>query len=82
MAAEETKKKKNKFGAVISRIGKFFREIKSEINKITWPTPRATFKNMGITLAVIVIVGVFVFALDFGLNRLLGLIMEVSPIGN
>ena len=78
--AEETKKKPNKFKAVFSRIGKFFREIKSEVQKITWPAVPTVFKNMGVTLVVIFVVGAFVFALDFGLNKLLGLVMEVSSI--
>ena len=78
--AEETKKKTNKFKAFFSRIGKFFREIKSEVKKITWPAVPTVFKNMGVTLVVIFVVGAFVFALDFGLNKLLGLVMEVSSI--
>ena len=78
--AEETKKKPNKFKAFFSRIGKFFREIKSEVKKITWPAVPTVFKNMGVTLVVIFVVGAFVFALDFGLNKLLGLVMEDSSI--
>lgn len=78
--AEETKKKPNKFKAFFSRIAKFFREIKSEIKKITWPAVPAVFKSMGVTLVVIIVIGAFVFALDFGLNKLLGLVMEVSSI--
>ncbi|MGI6260748.1 MAG: preprotein translocase subunit SecE [Acutalibacteraceae bacterium] len=78
--AEETKKKPNKFKAFFGRIGKFFREIRSEVKKITWPAVPTVFKNMGVTLVVILVVGAFVFALDFGLNKLLGLVMEVSSI--
>ena len=46
------------------RAGKFFRDCKSEIKKIVWPTPRSVFKNMGVVLAVIVIIGLFVFGLE------------------
>lgn len=80
MAAESEKKKTGKFTAIFARIGKFFREIKSEIKKITWPAPKVVTKNTIVVLVAIAIIGVFVFALDFGLNRLLSLIMEVSPI--
>ena len=66
--------------AACQRVGKFFREIKSEINKITWPAVPTVFRNTGIVLLVMLVVGVFVFALDFGLNQLLGLIMSVAPI--
>ena len=44
------------------------------------PTVPTVFRNMAVTLVVIAVIGVFVFALDFGLNKLLGLIMEVAPI--
>ena len=80
MAGEAPKKKKNKFAAFFSRIPKFFRDVKSEIKKITWPAVPVVFKNTGITLVFIIVIGLFVFALDFGFNKLLGLIMEVAPI--
>jgi preprotein translocase subunit SecE len=76
----DTAKKPNKFNAFFSRIGKFFREVKSEIKKITWPAVPTVFRNMGVTLIAILVIGVFVFLLDFGLNQLLGLIMEVAPL--
>ena len=59
-------------------IAKFFRDIKSEIKKIVWPTPKTTFKNMGIVLLAMLIVGVVVFGLDAGLGWLLGFVMHVS----
>ena len=80
MAATEGKKKQNKIASTFSRVGKFFHDVKAEIKKITWPAIPVVFKNMGITLVMIVVVGLFVFALDFGFNKLLGLIMEVAPI--
>lgn len=60
------------------RVGRFFRELRSEFKKIVWPTPRTVWKNMGITLLVIVVIGAFVALLDFGLTNLLGLVMEVG----
>lgn len=69
---------KAKKPGIFSRIVKYFRECKGEIKKITWPTPKTVFKNMGIVVAVIVIIGLFIFALDRGLFALLGLIMQVS----
>lgn len=78
--AKKTDKEKNPniFVRAGRRIKKFFRDTKSEIKKIAWPTPKATFKNMGIVLLAIVIIGAFIFALDSGLYALLGLVMHVS----
>lgn len=69
---------KTKKPNVFSRIFKYLRECKSEIKKITWPTPKTVFKNMGIVIAVIVIIGLLIFGLDRGLFALLGLIMETG----
>ncbi len=71
------KPKKNKEAAP-SKVGRFFRECKSEFKKIVWPTPKTVFKNMGITMAVIAVIGVFVVLLDWGLLQLLGLVMNVN----
>jgi|GEM_PF-589485 len=60
------------------KAGRFFREARSEFKKIVWPTPKTVWKNMGITLLVIAIIGAFVALLDFGLTNLLGLVMEVG----
>ena len=49
---------------------------KSEIKKITWPTAKQTTKNFGIVIAMVAIVGVFIFALDQGLYALVGLFYE------
>lgn len=61
-----------------SRTAKFFRECKGELKKITWPTPKATTKNFLVVLAVIAVMGVFIFALDQGLYALLNLVMETA----
>lgn len=60
-----------------SRIAKFFRDFKVELKKINWTKPGLTFKNMGIVLAVIIVIGGFVFGLDVGLSALFGLFMNV-----
>ena len=62
-AAKKTAKKPNVF---------------SEIKKITWPTAKQTTKNFGIVIAMVAIVGVFIFALDQGLYALVGLFMNTT----
>ena len=65
--AEETKAKKPGFCA---RIGKWFRELKSECRKIVWPTRQQSVKNTLVVIACAVIVGIFIWILDivFGLG--------------
>lgn len=67
--------KKPKF---FNAIGKFFKDCKSEIKKVVWPTKEAVTRNTLVVLAVIIIIGLFVFGLDTGLLNLLGLFMNVS----
>ena len=64
--------------SVFKRLWKYLVACKGELKKITWPTPRQTTKNFFIVLAVIVIMGLFIFALDRGLFALLGLVMGMS----
>ena len=70
--------KKSKKPNVFARIIKYLSACKGELKKITWPTVRQTTKNFGIVIAVIVVMGLFLFALDQGLYALLGLVMDTS----
>ena len=65
--AEETKAKKP---GLFARIGKWFRELKSECRKIVWPTRDVTINNTLVVLASVVIIGIFIWVLDivFGLG--------------
>lgn len=68
------KKKPNLF----QRIWKYLLACKGELKKITWPSVAQTTKNFGIVIAVIVVMGLFIFALDSGLYALLGLVMSTG----
>lgn len=43
---------------------RFFVETKAEFNKIVWPTPKTTFNQTVVVILAIVIIGVFIWALD------------------
>jgi len=74
---KKSDKNSEKKPSVFSKIAKYFRECKSEIKKIVWPTPQATFRNMGIVLVVLLVIGLFVYGLDTGLIALLKLVMDI-----
>lgn len=71
------KKAPEKKPSVFARIAKYFRECNSERKKIVWPTVKTTFKNMGIVLSVLIVLGLFVYGLDTGFIALLKLIMDI-----
>ncbi len=58
------------------RVVKFFKDYKGEIKKIVWPNLRTVVKNTIIVLVICAIVGVFIWAIDIGLNALLRLIYK------
>lgn len=75
MAKEKSPKKKP---SIFQRIGNYFRDIISEIKKIVWPAPKATFRNTGIVLVSMLIVGLVIFGLDSGLHWLFGMVMDLA----
>ena len=67
-----TTKVKNFFG----RITKYFRDTKSELKKVVWPSWQSVVKNTVIVLIMCLIVGVVIWVLDFGLSKLLDVLFK------
>ncbi|MBQ1437774.1 MAG: preprotein translocase subunit SecE [Ruminococcus sp.] len=76
-AADKKPVKKNKTSA-FQRLVKYLVACKGELKKITWPSVNQTTRNFGVVMAVIIVMGIFIFALDQGLYALLGLVMNTS----
>ena len=70
-------KKENWFKRAWGAVCRYFRELKSELKKVVWPTPKQVLKNALIVAACVLVIGVFIwvfnFAADFVINTLLGL---------
>ncbi len=58
------------------RFVSFIREYVSEIKKITWPSFKTVLKNTSIVLIVCVVVGAFIWLIDFGLGNLIELLFK------
>ena len=48
------------------RIGRWFKELKSELKKVVWPSAKTVFKNTAVVLVVIIVVGVIIVVLRVG----------------
>jgi preprotein translocase subunit SecE len=48
--------------------GKWFREMKSELKKIVWPTWAQVVKNTGVVIAMMLVIGIFIGIIDLGLT--------------
>ena len=58
-------KKQNIFKRFFGAIARYLRELRSELKKVVWPTPQQVIKNTGIVVICVLIVGVFVWLVDF-----------------
>ena len=58
-------KKENWFVRTWGRICKYFRELRSELKKVVWSTPKQVVKSTVIVLVCVLIVGVFIWVFDF-----------------
>ena len=58
-------KKENWFKRVFGGIARYFRELRSELKKVVWSTPKQVLKNTLIVAACVLVVGVFIWLFDF-----------------
>ena len=58
-------KKANWFVRTWGGICRYFRELRSELKKVVWPTPQQVLKNTLIVVACCIVVGVFIWLFDF-----------------
>ena len=74
-------KKKNWFARTFGAICRYFRELRSELKKVVWPTPKQVLKNTLIVLACVLVVGVFIWVFDYvssiGMTALINLIKGI-----
>ena len=61
-------KKANWFKRTLGSIGRYFRELKSELKKVVWSTPQQVLKNAAIVACCVLAVGVFIWLFDFVAN--------------
>ena len=71
---EKTSKKSNKnkenfFVRAGKTIKRFFKDLKGEVKKITWPNAKEVLKGTLVTIVCIAIIGVVVFLVDLGLTK-------------
>ena len=58
-------KKANWFKRFFGAIARYFRELRSELKKVVWPTPKQVLKSTLIVIACVLVVGVFIWMFDF-----------------
>jgi preprotein translocase subunit SecE len=58
-----------------NKIVRFFKELKSELKKVVWPSKSQVIKNTLIVIAAVIIIGIVIWVLDlafgFGISKLI-----------
>lgn len=68
--ADEKKEKKDR--------GRWFREMKSELKKVVWPTPQKTMKDTGTVLLFSLIVGACIWIFDYAAVSVVSLLIGLA----
>ena len=72
---KDKKSDKNAKPGFFARVGKWFRDMKSELKKVQWPTRKQTINNTLIVIACVIVVGIFIALFDFVAGELIGLLI-------
>ena len=56
-------------------VAKFFRDTRSELKKVVWPSQEDTKKNTIVVLVVVILAALILFILDAVFGGLLGLVI-------
>ena len=59
----------------MNRIFQFLREVRVELGKVVWPSRREAFKLTGIVIIFSLIVALFLGAVDFGLSKIIEILV-------
>ena len=71
-----SEKKSNIFVRAAKAVGTYFRELKSELKKVVWPSGKQVRNNTLVVIVVVILVGVLVALLDLGFSALFNLFLK------
>jgi preprotein translocase subunit SecE len=54
----------------------FFREVRVELKKVTWPTRKETIASTSVVLVTVFLVAFYLGVVDLGLSRLIKIFLE------
>ena len=55
---------------MIGKVSEFLSNVKSELNKTTWPTKKDTYGSTVVVIALVIAVAIFLWLVDSALSRL------------
>jgi preprotein translocase subunit SecE len=61
---------------IIEKIIQFFREVRIEIKKISWPLRNETIASTSIVIIIVLVIGIFLGIVDVGLSRIIKIFLS------
>ena len=77
MAENEKKTEKKSEPSIFNRIGKWLRELKSELKKVQWPTRKQTVNNTVTVIGCCAVVGAFIWVFDFAASGIINALISL-----
>lgn len=62
-----------------NRIAKWFREMRSELKKVVWPTPKQVVNNTFVSLTVMTVAAIAIWLLDLAAGQIFEAIRTYVP---
>ncbi|MGH7267349.1 MAG: preprotein translocase subunit SecE [Candidatus Rokuibacteriota bacterium] len=60
----------------LSKVRGFFHEVLVEFRKVSWPSRREVMGSTTVVIVVVLVLAVFLAAVDVALSRLVGLVLR------
>ncbi|MFH1136271.1 MAG: preprotein translocase subunit SecE [Pseudomonadota bacterium] len=70
------KKPVEKGPSFFQRAKQFFREVKVELKKVTWPSRKETIASTSVVLIVVFLISIFLGVVDIALSRALKILLH------
>jgi len=69
-AVKKVRPPRKKLDMSPGRIKLWFREMRSELKKVVWPTPKQVATNTGVVAVAVIVIGALIAVYDLGANEL------------
>ncbi len=64
------------FAAPLKKVGKYYKDVRAELKKVHWPSRKELYLYSSIILAMVVVIGIFFWALDTGFTAILRVLLQ------
>jgi preprotein translocase subunit SecE len=62
---------------MLEKLRKFLREVRAEMEKVTWPGRQEVQAATLVIIALVLLLAAFIGVVDFGVSRILGLLFRL-----